>query len=73
LEGNRDTRFFYMNAPRIDHVWAIIPLQSKGVSLKLGYKGKIHLDVWCVPQDVKDQHGVAYDPEWIAKCNDQSN
>ena len=24
------------------------------------------------PQDVLDQHGVAYDPEWIAKCVDQS-
>ncbi len=38
----------------------------------LGYKGNSP-NVWDgVPQDVLDQHGVAYDPEWIAKCVDQS-
>ena len=38
----------------------------------LGYKGNIP-NVWDgVPQDILDQHGVAYDPEWIAKCIDQS-
>jgi len=38
----------------------------------LGYKGNSP-NVWDgVPQDVLDQHGVAYDPEWIAKCIDQS-
>lgn len=38
----------------------------------LGYKGNTP-NVWDgVPQDVLDQHGVAYDPEWIAKCIDQS-
>ncbi|MFS4457329.1 gluconate 2-dehydrogenase subunit 3 family protein [Maribacter sp. 2304DJ31-5] len=38
----------------------------------LGYKGNMP-NVWNgVPQDVLDQHGVAYDPEWIAKCVDQS-
>lgn len=38
----------------------------------LGYKGN-QPNVWDgVPQDVLDQHGVAYDPEWIAKCVDQS-
>lgn len=38
----------------------------------LGYKGNMP-NVWDgVPQDVLDQHGVAYDPEWIAKCVDQS-
>ncbi|HEA20887.1 hypothetical protein LCGC14_1688190 [marine sediment metagenome] len=38
----------------------------------LGYKGNMP-NVWDgVPQDVLDQHGVAYDPEWIAKCIDQS-
>lgn len=38
----------------------------------LGYKGN-QPNVWDgVPQDVLDQHGVAYDPEWIAKCIDQS-
>ncbi|WP_047244893.1 gluconate 2-dehydrogenase subunit 3 family protein [Maribacter thermophilus] len=38
----------------------------------LGYKGNTP-NVWDgVPQDVLDQHGVAYDPEWIAKCVDQS-
>ncbi|WP_407943388.1 MULTISPECIES: gluconate 2-dehydrogenase subunit 3 family protein [Maribacter] len=38
----------------------------------LGYKGNSP-NVWDgVPQDVLDQHGVAYDPAWIAKCVDQS-
>ena len=38
----------------------------------LGYQGN-RPNVWDgVPQDVLDQHGVAYDPEWIAKCIDQS-
>lgn len=38
----------------------------------LGYKGNSP-NVWDgVPPDVLDQHGVAYDPEWIAKCIDQS-
>lgn len=38
----------------------------------LGYKGN-QPNVWDgIPQDVLDQHGVAYDPEWIAKCVDQS-
>lgn len=38
----------------------------------LGYKGNMP-NIWDgVPQDVLDQHGVAYDPEWIAKCVDQS-
>ncbi len=38
----------------------------------LGYKGN-EPNVWDgVPQDVLDQHGVSYDPEWIAKCIDQS-
>jgi len=38
----------------------------------LGYKGNTP-NVWDgVPQDVLEQHGVAYDPVWIAKCIDQS-
>ncbi len=38
----------------------------------LGYKGN-QPNVWDgVPQDILDQHGVSYDPEWIAKCIDQS-
>ncbi len=38
----------------------------------LGYKGNMP-NIWNgVPQDVLDEHGVAYDPEWIAKCVDQS-
>ena len=38
----------------------------------LGYKGNMP-NVWDgVPQEVLDQHGVAYDPVWIAKCVDQS-
>ncbi|NJB71935.1 hypothetical protein GGR42_002397 [Saonia flava] len=38
----------------------------------LGYKGN-QPNVWDgVPQDILDQHGVSYDPEWIAKCVDQS-
>ncbi|OQD43129.1 Tat pathway signal protein [Croceivirga radicis] len=39
---------------------------------ELGYKGNSP-NVWDgVPQDVLDQHGVAYDEEWLAKCVDQS-
>ena len=39
---------------------------------EIGYKGNMP-NVWDgVPQEVLDQHGVAYDPEWIAKCVDQS-
>ncbi len=38
----------------------------------LGYKGNMP-NVWDgVPEDVLEQHGVSYDPEWIAKCVDQS-
>jgi len=38
----------------------------------LGYKGNMP-NVWDgVPEDVLAQHGVAYEPEWIAKCVDQS-
>jgi len=38
----------------------------------LGYKGN-QPNVWDgVPQEVLDQHGVAYDSEWIARCVDQS-
>ncbi len=39
---------------------------------ELGYKGNMP-NVWDgVPQEVLDQHGVAYDEEWLAKCVDQS-
>ena len=38
----------------------------------LGYKGNTP-NVWDgVPQEVLDQHGMAYEPEWLAKCVDQS-
>ena len=38
----------------------------------LGYKGNMP-NVWDgVPQEVLDQHGVAYEEEWLAKCVDQS-
>lgn len=38
----------------------------------LGYKGNMP-NVWDgVPQDVLEQHGVAYEEEWLAKCIDQS-
>jgi len=38
----------------------------------LGYKGNTP-NVWDgVPQEVLEQHGVAYDEEWLAKCVDQS-
>ncbi len=38
----------------------------------LGYKGNSP-NVWDgVPEEVLAKHGVAYDPEWIAKCIDQS-
>lgn len=39
---------------------------------EIGYKGN-QPNTWDgVPQDVLDQHGVAYDEEWIAKCVDHS-
>ena len=38
---------------------------------ELGYAGNTP-NVWDgVPQDVLDDHGLSYDPEWIAKCVDQ--
>ncbi|WP_108424471.1 gluconate 2-dehydrogenase subunit 3 family protein [Flagellimonas amoyensis] len=38
---------------------------------ELGYKGNMP-NVWDgVPDDVLAQHGVSYDPEWLAKCVDQ--
>ncbi|KAB5483033.1 gluconate 2-dehydrogenase subunit 3 family protein, partial [Flagellimonas hadalis] len=38
---------------------------------ELGYKGNMP-NVWDgVPDDVLEQHGVSYDPEWLAKCVDQ--
>ena len=38
---------------------------------ELGYAGNSP-NIWDgVPQDVLDDHGLAYDPEWVAKCIDQ--
>ncbi len=38
----------------------------------LGYKGNIP-NVWDgVPEEILKDHDVAYDPEWLAKCVDQS-
>lgn len=38
---------------------------------ELGYQGNTP-NVWDgVPSEVLEQHGVAYDPEWLAKCIDQ--
>ncbi len=38
----------------------------------LGYKGNMP-NVWDgVPEAVLEKHGMAYDPEWVAKCVDQS-
>ncbi|MCO5723288.1 gluconate 2-dehydrogenase subunit 3 family protein [Robiginitalea marina] len=39
---------------------------------ELGYQGNMP-NVWDgVPQEVLDRHGLAYEPEWLAKCVDQS-
>lgn len=39
---------------------------------EIGYKGNTP-NVWDgVPQEVLDQHGVAYDEAWISRCVDQS-
>ena len=39
---------------------------------ELGYKGNMP-NIWDgVPQEVLDKHGLAYDPEWEARCVDQS-
>lgn len=38
----------------------------------LGYKGNTP-NVWDgVPQDELDKHGLAYEPDWLARCVDQS-
>ena len=38
----------------------------------LGYKGN-QFNIWeGVPDDVLKQHGVAYEPEWLAKCVDNN-
>ncbi len=38
----------------------------------LGYKGNTP-NVWDgVPQDELDKHGLSYEPEWIARCVDQT-
>ncbi|MDM9632591.1 gluconate 2-dehydrogenase subunit 3 family protein [Robiginitalea aurantiaca] len=38
----------------------------------LGYKGNSP-NIWDgVPQEVLDKHGLAYEPEWLEKCVDQS-
>ncbi len=38
----------------------------------LGYRGNTP-NIWDgVPQEVLDKHGLAYDPEWLEKCVDQS-
>ncbi|MBT8280548.1 MAG: gluconate 2-dehydrogenase subunit 3 family protein [Muriicola sp.] len=38
----------------------------------LGYQGNMP-NIWDgVPQEVLDQHGMAYEEEWLAKCIDQS-
>ncbi len=40
---------------------------------ELDYKGNMP-NVWDgVPQDVLDDHGLSYDPEWLAKCMDPNN
>ncbi len=37
----------------------------------LGYKGNVP-NVWDgVPEQVLEKHGLAYEPEWLAKCVDQ--
>ena len=39
---------------------------------ELGYVGN-QPNVWDgVPQEVLDEHNLSYDPEWIARCVDQS-
>lgn len=38
----------------------------------LGYQGN-YANIWDgVPEDVLADHDVAYDPEWLAKCTDQT-
>ena len=38
----------------------------------LGYKGNLP-NVWDgVPDEILKEHDVAYEPEWLAKCVDQS-
>ncbi len=43
-----------------------------GVIDDLGYQGNV-ANVWDgVPEEVLEEHDVAYEPEWLAKCVDQS-
>ena len=45
---------------------------SKEGIADLGYKGNVP-NLWDgVPEDVLQQHGVAYEEEWLAKCIDHS-
>ena len=45
---------------------------SKAGIEELGYKGNMP-NVWNgVPEEVLQQHGVAYEETWLAKCVDQS-
>lgn len=45
---------------------------SKEGIADLGYQGNAP-NVWDgVPQEVLDKHGLAYEPEWLEKCVDQS-
>ncbi len=45
---------------------------SKQGIAELGYKGNSP-NIWDgVPQEVLDKHGLAYEPEWLEKCVDQS-
>lgn len=37
---------------------------------ELDYKGNTPNDWDGVPQDVLDEHGLSYDPEWLSKCVD---
>jgi len=39
---------------------------------ELGYVGNTPNNWDGVPQDVLDEHGVSYDPEWLAKCVDHA-
>ena len=80
------SEFPNLNHERIDDVIVFNALEKEDINLiieielkklyarikDLGYEGNM-ANVWDgVPEEVLKEHDVAYDPEWLAKCVDQS-
>lgn len=72
-ETNWDERPFEVNFFSLVRNMTMTGFYTSKIGIEeLGYKGNMP-NVWNgVPDDVLKQHGVAYEPEWLAKCIDQS-